>query len=187
MIKKIIIAWALALVVATGATAATVRPLLLDEIIDSAATAFQGRCIANRTEIDAATNLVVTYTTFEISDVLKGKVATTHVIKQIGGTLPDGMSGMLVHGVPRFVVGEEYVVFLAGVSSLGFSSPIGLGQGNFSVQQSATGKTIATGADFRELTAKMPLAAVANAGKPVRQLGLEAFKEMARSHAKLRE
>lgn len=187
MNRKIIIALLLALAFATAATAATVRPMLLDEIIDTAATAFHGRCIANRTELDPATNLVVTFTTFEVSDVLKGQVTATHVIKQIGGTLPDGRSGMLVQGVPRFVVGEEYVVFLAGVSSMGFSSPIGLSQGNFSVQQSAAGKTIATGADFRELTAKMPLAAMPPAGKPVRQLGLEAFKEMARSHARLRE
>lgn len=187
MNRKIILALLLALAFATAATAATVRPMLLDEIIDTSATALHGKCIANRTEVDPATNLVVTYTTFEVRDVLKGKATATHVIKQIGGTLPDGRSGMLVQGVPTFAVGEEYVVFLAGVSSMGFSSPVGLSQGNFSVQQSAAGKIIATGADFRALTAKMPLAAMPPAAEPVRQLRLEVFKEMARSHAKLRE
>lgn len=187
MIRKIFAGVMLALCTATGAGAATVRPMLLDEIIDTAAVAFHGTCIANRTEREAATNFIVTYTTFEVRDAIKGNVAGTHVIKQIGGTLDGGESGMIVHGVPRFVVGQEYVVFLAGVSSLGFSSPVGLTQGKFAVQEGATGKSIATGADFRELTARMPQSGLPATGPPVRQLRLEAFKEMARSQARLRE
>ena len=187
MIKKILAGWVLALGLATGVNAASVRPMLLDEIIDTAAVGFHGICIANRTERDTATNFIVTYTTFEVRDALKGKVAATHVIKQIGGTMDGGDSGMIVHGVPRFVVGQEYVVFLAGVSSLGFSSPVGLTQGKFAVQDGPAGKSIASGADFRELTARMPQADMPSGGAPIRQLRLEAFKEMARSQARQRE
>jgi hypothetical protein len=172
----------------TGSAIATsVRPLLLDEIIDTSAIAFQGTCTANRVEQDTATNFIVTYTTFAVKDVIKGDVAAIHVIKQIGGTLADGASGMIVQGVPKFIIGEDYVVFLAGVSSLGFSSPVGLSQGRFTVRQSAAGNTIYGGGDFRELTARMPRAFIpdtdADAGKPVRQLGLDEFKQMARAHA----
>lgn len=179
-----------ALGIAGRTDAATIRPLLLDEVIDGAAIAFHGTCVANRVERDAATNLIVTYTTFEVRDAIKGSPGTTHVIKQIGGTLPDGRSGMLVQGVPTFTVGAEYVVFLAGVSSLGFSSPVGLSQGNFAVRQGKTGKTIATGRNLRDLTANMPGAASvvdriesADSFPMANQIGLGEFKQLARAHA----
>lgn len=187
MFKSFIVACVIALVSAGSAVAATVRPMLLDEIIDTATIAFQGTCTANRVEQDTTTNFIVTYTTFEVRDVIKGDVTATHVIKQIGGTLSDGVSGMVVHGVPKFTVGEDYVVFLAGVSSLGFSSPVGLTQGRFNVEQGATGKTISSGRDFRALTARMPQASMPDAGKPVRQLSLDEFKGLARTYARSRE
>ncbi|MEQ1518832.1 MAG: hypothetical protein ABL931_20315 [Usitatibacteraceae bacterium] len=76
------VALALSLGVAYPAGAASVRPMLLDEIIDTSAVAFQGTCVANRSERDPLTNYIVTYTTFEVRDVIKGGVPTTHVIKQ---------------------------------------------------------------------------------------------------------
>jgi hypothetical protein len=179
--------------VAGNAAAATVRPLLLDEIVDSAAIAFHGTCIANRVERDTVTNFIVTYTTFEVRDVIKGGVAFTHVIKQIGGILPDGESGMVVDGVPKFAVGQDYVLFLAGVSSLGFSSPVALAQGSFSVRHDKAGGQIVMSRDVRELTAKMPRAVLpakvvdADAEVPLRQLGLDDFKQMARTYAKQAE
>ncbi|HEX4916126.1 MAG TPA: hypothetical protein VFV51_19345 [Vicinamibacterales bacterium] len=187
MFKKFAVAGAIALGMAGSASAATVRPILLDEIIDTAAIAFHGTCVANRVELDAATGFIVTYSTFEVSDVLKGQVPRTHVIKQIGGVLPDGRSGMIVHGVPKFAVGEEYVLFMAGVSPLGFSSPVGLTQGRFSIEAGRQGKAVASGADFRELTARMPDTSIPATGKPVRQLGLAEFKAMTRARSGLHE
>ncbi len=183
MLKQFIVACALALALAGSAGAASVRQLLLDEIIDTSAVAFQGTCTANRTEREAKTNLIVTYTTFDVNDVLKGKLNATHTIKQIGGVMPTGESSFVVHGVPTFVVGEEYVVFLAGVSPSGFSSPIALEQGKFTVQQNAKGKTVANGSDFREITARMPNVVVPASDAPTRQLGLDEFKQLARAHA----
>ena len=163
------------------AGAATVRELLLDEIIDTAAIAFHGTCTANRAERDALTNFVVTYTTFEVKDVLKGDVGSTHVIKQIGGKMPSGEMSFRVDGVPTFTIGEDYVVFLAGISSAGFSSPIGLGQGKFTVRQNASDKSVANGRDFHELTANMSLVTPPKSDTPTRQLGLDEFKLLART------
>jgi hypothetical protein len=129
--------------------AASVRFVPLDEMVDTAAIAFHGRVTGNRSERDSLLNVVVTYTTFEVTDVLKGNVGKQHTIKQIGGVLPDGSEGYRVHGVPRFAVGEEVVVYLAGVSQWGFSSPIGLQQGQFTVTQSEAGKVVSNGSDFR--------------------------------------
>lgn len=188
MLKQFFAACLLGLALAGPAGAVTVRPLPLDEIIDTATVAFQGTCIGNRTERDEATNLVVTYTTFAVKDVLKGAVQSTHVVKQIGGKMPAGESSFRVAGVPTFVVGEDYVVFLAGISAAGFSSPIGLAQGRFTVQQDASGQRVSNGRDFREMTAGMPSVVLPEAaarvpGKapaPVRHLGLDKFKQLVR-------
>ncbi len=183
MLKQFLIACVVGLGLAAGAHAASVRPMLLDEIIDTAAIAFQGTCTGNRSERDAQTNFIVTYTTFEVRDVIKGNALATHVIKQIGGSLAGSGETFQVKGVPKFAVGEEYVVFLAGVSSAGFSSPIGLGQGQFQVLQKGASKVVTSGRDLSELTARMPGSNMSAAEIESGELGLERFKQMARKHA----
>jgi len=180
MIKKIAIILFLLLQLPLTGRATTVVPLELDAIIDTATTAFEGKCIENRTELDPQTNFVVTYTTFEVKDALKGDVKSRHVIKQLGGTMPDGQSGYKVDGVPTFTVGQDYVVFLAGVSSIGFSSPIGLWQGKFSIQEGASGKTVSNGRDFREMKVRTPSVDKAAVAEAVQRLGLDEFKQVAR-------
>ena len=191
MLKPFLIACLLGLAFTGPAGAASVRPLALDEIIDTATTAFEGTCTANRTEREAQTNLVVTYTTFAVKDVLKGAVGSTYTIKQIGGNMPAGELSYRVKGVPTFVVGEDYVVLLAGVSSAGFSSPIGLSQGKFTVQKDFSGSSVSNGRDFREMTANMPSGRIpaataivlGEAAAPVRHLGLDEFKQLVRAQA----
>ncbi len=169
--------------------AASVLPVSLDHLVDTSAVAFEGTCVGNRTERDAGTGLVVTYTTFSVREVLKGEVASVHEIKQVGGRLPDGGPEFRVDGVPTFAVGESYVVFLAGVSQAGFSSPIGLSQGRFAVSHGAAGKTVSNGRDFREMTAGLPDAALPFAARKaligtssrVDRLDLDEFKQLVRS------
>lgn len=184
MLKRIVIACLLGIVIAVPANAVSVLPLLLDDIIDTATVVFEGTCIGNRTEREETTNFVVTYTTFAVKDVLKGTVQGTHVIKQIGGKMPAGELSFHMDGVPTFVVGGDYVVFLAGVSAAGFSSPIGLAQGKFTVQQDASGQRVSNGRDFREMTAGAPSMMLPDATAPVRHLGLDEFKQLVRVRAR---
>jgi hypothetical protein len=187
MLKKFALAWLLGLAIALPASATSVVPLYLDEIVDQSATVFQGTCIENRATRDPATGMIVTYTTFRVVDALKGAFGATHTIKQVGGTLPAEGVGFKVQGVPTFSVGESYVLFLAGVSDAGFSSPIGLGQGRFSIVARDAGLEVSNGRDFKELTARMApqtmtksaQAALGDSG-PVSHLPLEDLKSMVR-------
>lgn len=188
-LSKLLLAVVISAIAYLPARAASVLPLYLDEMVDTATTAFEGRVIANRTERDPATKLVVTYTTFEVIDVLKGNVGAKHEIKQIGGSLPGEALEYRVQGVPTFSAGETYIVFLAGVSSAGFSSPIGLSQGSFGVQEHAAGRRVANGRDFKDLTARMtaklPPAAKARLlleSEPVRDMDIDDFKRTVRAH-----
>ncbi len=178
---------ALALLSATPAQAASVRPLPLDSVVDAAAVAFQGRCLESRSEVDAATGLVVTLTTFEVEDRLKGEVGARHVIKQLGGQVGDLVRR--VDGIPTFEPGERYVVFLYGVSAAGFSSPVGLSQGRFEVRAGEGGLQVANGRDFREMLSPISPADLPGVVRDklavpkarVEHLELETFKRLVRA------
>ena len=178
-----------ALAFVAPAQAASVLPLYLDEVIDTATLAFEGTCIETHSARDAATHLVVTYTTFAVHDVLKGSVGVKHTIKQVGGSLLGENLVYRVPGVPTFAVGQDYVVFLAGVSGSGFSSPIGLEQGRFTVRAEGAKLMVGNGRDFRDLTARMSpslssaaKAKIQQAAGPVREMELGQFKQLVRSH-----
>lgn len=173
----------LGIALALPAQAVSVLPLSLDQITDGAAVAFEGTCLGNSTEREQASGLIVTYTTFAVKDVLKGAVSGTHVIKQIGGELPAGGLSYRVTGVPRFVVGQDYVVLLAGVSPAGFSSPVGLAQGKFNVHEDAGGRKVSNGRDFRDMSTRLPSLTQPGPRSPVHQLGLNEFKRLVRDRA----
>ena len=119
-----------ALFPAVAPHAASVRPMGFDAVIDDAAIVFQGRALENRSAVEASGE-VVTYTTFQVEEPLKGPVGATHTIKQIGGRAGDRI--YRVDGIPSFTPGQRYVIFLYGVSAQGFSSPVGLAQGRFDI------------------------------------------------------
>ena len=129
-IKRILL---LLLVTSNYALATTVFPVSLENMSKRADIIFYGKTISNEAKMDEASNRVVTFTTFEIIENIKGTTDATHTIKQVGGQLPGSKFVYRIHGVPRFTLGEEYIVFLPAKSTLGFSSPIGLGQGKYSV------------------------------------------------------
>jgi len=186
MLRKIALFSLLWLAMALPAQAASVLPLYLDEIVADAQIAFQGTCTANRIERDPQTGLIVTYTTFDVREVLKGNVGTTHTIKQVGGRA--GTENYRVEGVPSFAVGQEYVLFLYGVSSAGFSSPVGLSQGQFVVRTGPGGQEISNGRDFKEMLRSYPVQTlpqstygkIQQAPGELKNLGLDEFKQIVR-------
>jgi hypothetical protein len=189
MLKRLFATYLLGLAFALPATAASVLPLFLDEIVDQSTVAFQGICTGNRSERDAQTGLIVTLTTFQVQDGLKGDAGQTYTIKQIGGELPAEGVRFKLEGVPSFQVGQSYVVFMAGVSSAGFSSPIGLGQGRFSIVPGASGLQVTNGRDFKDLASRIVAQALSKSAQaklgdsaPVTTLGLEDFKTLVRQH-----
>ncbi len=194
MFSRMLFVFLMCFVGALPARATSVLPLYLDQIIDGAAIAFYGSCLNNRVERDSRTGLIVTYTTFQVQDVLKGQVAAVHTIKQVGGRLA-GAAGSIevrqIEGVPQFDVGTSYVIFLYGVSSAGFSSPVGLGQGKFDVLPGPAGPQVANGRDFKEMTASrrvrlLPQSTqtkIDQAAGQVDRLGLDEFKQSVRQRA----
>jgi hypothetical protein len=189
MLRQFIFVCLISLISTLPAHAMSVLPLYLDEIINDAAIAFQGKSLENHSERDSQTNLIVTYSTFEVQEVLKGKVGATHTIKQIGGKVQGETNQTM--GVPTFIVGESYILFLYGVSVSGFSSPVGLEQGKFNVIPGLTGAHVTNGRDFKEMTLGTPthlvptpaLIKMRQAPGSTKQFNLDEFKQLVRQQA----
>jgi hypothetical protein len=110
---------------AVPAQTAVVSWLNLRQLYGGAATVFSGQCVTVDRAFDTRVrDEVITYT-FRADRFFKGRERRTVSFKvhRIAAAYA---------GVPSFVRGERAVVFLYPESSLGVTSPVGLGQGKFS-------------------------------------------------------
>lgn len=105
---------------------AQVRPLGLQEIVQSAATSFVGTVTGIRNAYDENHD-IVTYTTFRVDETVTGQPSSVVTIKQLGGIM-DGLDTRIEH-IRYFKKGERVLVSVYANSSLGFSNPVGLDQG----------------------------------------------------------
>lgn len=115
-----------------AAGAMTVLPVDLPAMTDAAQRIFVGRVERVVTGRDPH-GLPATWTTFRVAERLKGPAEDTVTVKQLGTSFGGGQ--VLPHpGLPRYRVGESVVLFVHPESVLGFTSPVGLGQGCFHVR-----------------------------------------------------
>jgi hypothetical protein len=132
---------------APDAAASSVLPLNLNQIIAGAQHIAHVRCIGNDVAPDATVG-VVTVSTFVVLDRARGAGGATFVVRQPGGE----RQGLVVdYHVPKFRIGDEYVLFVPAASRLGLASPVGFAQGTFAVVPGPAGKTVGNGRDFDEL------------------------------------
>lgn len=122
------------LLIGAGLASATmVRPLDLQQLADSSELIIHASVRDQQVRYDESSKRVVTLISFDVIETLKGSAADTHTIKQLGGRHPDTGRVHRVHGMPGFINGKQYIVFLPPVSRLGFSSPVGLSYGQYAI------------------------------------------------------
>lgn len=139
--------FALSMSGAFDAAATSVLPLGLDEIVAGAKHIVHVRCTSNEVQADPAVG-AVTVTTFVVLDRAKGGEGASFTVRQPGGEL----NGVAIdYHVPKFAVGDEYVLFMPPSSQLGLASPVGLSQGAFAVIPGRAGKEVSNGRDFSQL------------------------------------
>lgn len=119
---------------ARAGSAMTVLPIDLPALAGQAERIFVGRVERVTTGRDAH-GLPATWTTFHVAERLKGPAGASVTVKQLGATVGAGGARVLPHpSLPRYEVGESVVLFVHPESALGFTSPVGLGQGCFHVR-----------------------------------------------------
>jgi len=129
----IIFSLALNFLCLSSAWATSVLPIGLEQLSMRASLIFYGTVVNNQVKKDEQSGYIATFTEFQVLDLIKGEAGNTHTIKQIGGSLKETNITFRVHGIPEFLTGNKYVVFLPKKSKLGFSSPLGLHQGSYSI------------------------------------------------------
>jgi hypothetical protein len=168
-----------------SAWATSVLPLSLEQLSTQASLIFFAEVVSNQSKIDEKSGRIATFTEFKIVDLIKGDAEQRHTIKQIGGYDTNSNTRLFVHGVPTFQVGNEYVVFLPKESNLGFSSPLGLYQGSYTVtkidgeQLVSNGRNLTEPASTNNYAVQIPLAI--NVEKPT-QSRLNDFINTIRSY-----
>ncbi len=128
------------------ASATMVMPLNLERMNQYADRIFLGSVV----EVDDAfdeSGRWCQYITFDVKEVYKGDIGKTLRIKQMNPKPAKAENGVVVtstlfRGIPQYQEGEEVVVFLNGDSAIGFTSPVGLGQGRFRVKTGAAGQKL---------------------------------------------
>ncbi len=124
--------------------AALVREMNLEDLCGSAGRIFAGTCTAVTETVDEATGRGEIVYDFKPFRILKGPRR-----ERISFT----MSRTVVrHGrAPLIRQGDSVVLFLYPKSELGFTSPVGLGQGRFFILESEAGKTVVNDSNNKNL------------------------------------
>ncbi len=126
---------------ASRAPATLTLPQNIEQLESQAQLIFAGVCTSH-TAVATAQGLPVTVYTFKVIEAIKGNVKTGGEVqfRQFGGPIPGSRLAMKAPGVPRYVVGQEVLLFLNPPSSIGLTAPVGLVQGAFSIERSRDGK-----------------------------------------------
>lgn len=120
--------------------AATVEAMTLDTMAQRAEMILVGRVIGSRADWNAQRTRIYTYVTFEVDRFLKGGAGEREVTIRLWGGQVGGFTSM-VPGTPRFMHGEEVLLFCSG-SRARIPTVLGLSLGKFSITQNAAGEKI---------------------------------------------
>jgi hypothetical protein len=110
-------------------SATTVQRLSLDDMVAKAETIVIGRVINSQSSWTKNGKLILTQTTFEVQEGLKGVATKTVTITTVGGRV--GNAVLHVSGMPSFQPDETAVIFLE--RSNNYLTVLGLSQGKFSI------------------------------------------------------
>jgi hypothetical protein len=118
--------------------ATTVRPVSLEHMAARASLVAEGRAVSSHAQWNASHSMIVTYTRFRISRVLKGGAAQEVTIRQPGGSV--GMYRDVVYGVRYLKPGDEAALLLkASGDTDGSMIVVGLMQGMFRIERESSG------------------------------------------------
>jgi len=123
---------------APPAGAMSLRPLNVSDLVKQATHIVRGTVASVREGIDQ-NRLPYTEVEVTVSETVKGSAGTTLTFRQFGLQTPrpseNGHKYIgLIAGMPRYAAGDQVFLFLGPVSSIGYRTTIGLGQGHFALR-----------------------------------------------------
>jgi hypothetical protein len=125
------------LALCTGAQAATLQQLTLDQMTQASTAIVRGRIVSATASLNGST--IYTHYKLQVTESWKGFTPTEVAI-------PGGVAGGLRQtfpGMPTLTVGSEYVMFLWTSGVTGITHLTGLSQGLFNLSAQSDGSTLA--------------------------------------------
>jgi hypothetical protein len=121
------------------AGATSVRAPDFDTLVDRADLIFTGRVVSQRSEWSSlgGQRSIVTFVSFAVEKVLKGKADSVMALQFLGGTVGDVT--MDVAEMPSFKTGERAVLFIEN-NGLAASPVIGFFHGRFPLRRNGAGR-----------------------------------------------
>ena len=143
-----------AAIIQTSSAQRTIR-MNIERIIADAAIIVHGTVAKVHYAIDPKTNLLSTFVTIDVKENLFGAEQKQITLKMLGGKTD--RRTLKLADMPQYVKGQEIVGCFFLPSTSGFTSPVGMGQGTFTVvTEPSTGKrVIRSAAEQRQLFAGM--------------------------------
>ncbi len=127
----------------------------LERMVSNAGIIVHGTVATVETKIDQESNILSTFVTINVKENFYGASQSSITIKMLGGS--SKTRTVKFAEMPKFAVGEEFVGLFYAPSELGFSSPVGMGQGKFSVVNDENTNTVVAKNSFnnKELFTKL--------------------------------
>ncbi len=119
-----------------GAT--TVKPFAFEGLCETAQSIVHVRCLEKQSLVIPDRDGIFTQYRFEVVTPVKGGTEKELVLVLPGGQV-DGRH-MEVLGMPKFVIGQETVLFLSEKDAYGSPWPVGLGQGCYGITMEDDGE-----------------------------------------------
>ncbi len=141
LIMKPLFYWVLGLLffpMIVGAT--TVKPFAFEGLCETAQSIVHVRCLEKQSLTIPDRDGIFTQYRFEIVTPVKGVTEKELVLVLPGGKV-DGHH-MEVLGMPKFIIGQETVLFLSEKDAYGSPWPVGLGQGCYDITLEDNGERL---------------------------------------------
>jgi len=107
----------------------------IERMVSDAAMIVHGTVTNVETGADPQTNIISTTVTITVIENFYGADQSTVIIKMVGGKT--NRKTVKFAEMPVFTIGEEIYSLFFAPSKYGFTSPVGMGQGKFTVQTDA--------------------------------------------------
>lgn len=146
-----------AAIIQTSSAQRTIR-MNIERIIADAAIIVHGTVANVEHAVDPKTGLLSTFVTIDVHENLFGADRKQITLKMLGGKTETRT--LKLADMPQYVKGQEIVGCFFPPSKSGFTSPVGMGQGTFTiVKEPSTGKrVIRSAAEQRQLFSGMKYA-----------------------------
>jgi hypothetical protein len=143
-----------AAIIQTSSAQRTIR-MNIERIIADAAIIVHGTVTEVHSAIDPKTNLLSTFVTIDVKENLFGADQKKITVKMLGGKTD--RRTLKLADMPQYVKGQEIVGCFFLPSKSGFTSPVGMGQGTFTIvtEPSSGKRMVRSAAEHRQLFAGM--------------------------------